>query len=721
MGLENNPIDSLRLEVETLKRTKQNNIPAGGNSMILTRGNMDGETSVLHRKDVINEDGANMYNIPSEVAVSKFVSDKLHTQSQQFKGALNKVTCDIKSLIDSETTRAKIAETELNTKIQVINIDGIKQMIIEETNRATAIEQRLREKIKDEKERATEAENTINTSLDAEVNRASTKEGELQHAINDESIRAKDAEKNLSDRIDSSDVALVETKNSISTETNRAKCAEKTLDSKIDTAVQTTNNSVNQIRIDLGAEIQRASAAEATASAAIAAEVTRAKAEEHRLEMLMKGIDYDEEFQKLKEHVSVTEGVLGKRIDDEINRATNAESKLQKDINAEIERASRADEKAISEINMLRKTLGEEIERSTSRDDDLNGRLSTEITRATTTEDNLYKAIAEVSDKANDTDKETVKKLAEFNERLTSSIKALNEEDSRLSNALTAEKDRATKAEISISSSIASETIRAKDAEDDLHHMIIDEIERSTAEDKRIEMVHNQSIEDLKAADTSIVNSIEAEIERATKVEKELAESIKNGDADKVDKSVAGEDGLIVKDLEFSFADSDHCDKNAKQIEFHKTLLNIMTGKTTDTKEVYDLSIISGAHDIGLALEAEKKRAMSAEQHLHDLIDRGISDNAVGKDVYASNQYRTVSSHEFNTDPSIFNSMFWTKTVTKDVRDPKVERVKEHHFVSSDIDVDITRVTDDASIINLRVDKATEAEVSAMIKSVFGV
>lgn len=718
--MPNNPIDQLVLDVETLKRTKQNNIPAGGNSMILTRGNVDGETSVLYRKDVVNENSADMLNIPSELAVTKYVTGKMDDQTQQFKEALSKVSCNVKSLVEAEATRAKIAEAELNTKIQVINIDGIKQMVVDETNRATSVENRLREKIKDERERAIEVENTLNKSLDAEVNRASTKEGELQHAINDEVSRAKDAEKALSSRIDDTNVKLVEVENAIEVETNRAKCAEKNLDSKIDTATQNVNTSIAQLRTDLGNEIQRASTAEAAVNAAVTAESTRAKGEEKRLETLINSIDYDDEFQKLKEHVTVTEGVLSKRIDDEINRATGAEAKLRTDLNSEIERASRSDERLLNELNTLKKVVGDEIERSTSRDDDLSGRLATEITRATTTEDNLYKAIAEVSDKANDTDKETIKKLAEFNEKLNTSIDALKAEDTKLHEALNAEVTRATAAETANATAIAAETIRAKDAEDDIHHMIVDEIERSIKEDKRIDMAHNQDIKDLKDADTIIDKRISDEIMRATDAEKALAEQIKQSGDGKVDKTVAGADGLIVKDLTFEFADSGYCDKNAKQVEFNKTLLNIMDGKTTSIKEVYDLSIISGAHDIGLALEAEKKRAMDAEQHLHDLIDRGISENSVGKDVYKDNGYKSVSSHEINTDPSVFGSMIWTKTVTKDVRDPSVKNVKEHHFVSSDMQVDVTSVTADADIINIRTNKATEEDVAAIIKNVFG-
>ena len=286
---------------------------------------------------------------------------------------------------------------------------------------------------------------------------------------------------------------------------------------------------------------------------------------------------------------------------------------------------------------------------------------------------------------------------------------------------MNAEADRAKEAERKLNSDLATEIGRAKEAEQDIHRTLVDEVERSTAEDKRLELLHQQDISKLNDADSALDVKIDAEINRATGIESALDAKIDQVDAAKVDKTVAGADGTVVKDFSFSFKDSDYCDKNAKQIEFHKVLLDIRDGKTTDYKEIYDLSIISGAHDIGLALEAEKNRAMAAEQHLHDLIDRGISDNSVGIDVYESNNYRTVSSHDFNVEPTIFGSMFWTKTVTKDVRDPSVESVKEFHFVSSDLDVDVTHVTKDASIINLRVNKATEMEVSDMLKSVFGV
>lgn len=124
----------------------------------------------------------------------------------------------------SEIARSKQVETELNDKINSINLSDTNSNLSAEVDRATG------------------AEATIQSNLDAEVVRAQNAEKVVSDNLADEVTRAKDAEKALSDRIDSLD--LTGAQNAIST-----------LDTKIDN-VQTA------LQSNLDAEITRAKAAE---------------------------------------------------------------------------------------------------------------------------------------------------------------------------------------------------------------------------------------------------------------------------------------------------------------------------------------------------------------------------------------------------------------------------------------------------------------------------
>ena len=107
-----NPIIAkLIADVAALKKTKQDIVTAGGNSMILARGVVDGELSSLYRKDVINRNKADVTNIPSEPAVVGFVEDSMHANTTYTKKLVQQATTTLTKLIDDERLRAETVET----------------------------------------------------------------------------------------------------------------------------------------------------------------------------------------------------------------------------------------------------------------------------------------------------------------------------------------------------------------------------------------------------------------------------------------------------------------------------------------------------------------------------------------------------------------------------------------------------------------------------------
>ena len=167
-----------------------------------------------------------------------FMNDFLNTAPS------NPVTLEaikrVENLITDETNRATSVENQLSERIDEINngssIGGIdNSAIIEEEERATAAEQELDNKISavsselaTEVTRATDAEQTLTTNLNSEISRAKGAEGTLTTNLNKEVTRATNKENELS--------------TSISSETTRATNAENSLKERIDSITMRVEN-----------------------------------------------------------------------------------------------------------------------------------------------------------------------------------------------------------------------------------------------------------------------------------------------------------------------------------------------------------------------------------------------------------------------------------------------------------------------------------------------
>lgn len=158
-----------------------------------------------------------------------FMNDFLNTAPS------NSVTLEaikrVENLITDETNRATSVENQLSERIDEIDNGSI----IEEEERATAAEQELDNKISavsselaTEVTRATDAEQTLTTNLNSEISRAKGAEGTLTTNLNKEVTRATNKENELS--------------TSISSETTRATNAENSLKERIDSITMRVEN-----------------------------------------------------------------------------------------------------------------------------------------------------------------------------------------------------------------------------------------------------------------------------------------------------------------------------------------------------------------------------------------------------------------------------------------------------------------------------------------------
>ena len=130
------------------------------------------------------------------------------------------------------------------------NYDALNTKIEEETTRATAVEESLRNDLNTEVSRAKAAEEKLTTDLTAEVGRATAKENELDAAIT----------KEIQDRT-SADSTL---QNNITAEKTRAEAAEQELDEKITAETTRATEAEETLQANIDAEETRATQAETT-------------------------------------------------------------------------------------------------------------------------------------------------------------------------------------------------------------------------------------------------------------------------------------------------------------------------------------------------------------------------------------------------------------------------------------------------------------------------
>ena len=399
------------LKVDATGIIASGNINASGN-MNLIAG--DKEVSLTENDFTINSMGES----DASVTNKKYVNDLVKTERERATNAEN----DISSSLDAKTTELRSA---------------IEQEISDREEAVTA-----------EKTRATAAESTLTTSLEAEVERATGKESEISSNLTAETTRAGGAESALDKKITDSVTSLTST-------INEFKDKEQTdidnLKSKLDAEVDRASGVESTLTTNLANEVTRATAKETELSAAISVETTRAEG---------------------------AESTLNNNIQSEINRADAAEKANAAAIDAEESRATTAENAIKGRLDIIegdgegsiKSAVNAEKTRAKAEESSIASNLATEVSRATGVEAGLESSIATTNSNLNKA-KEDINNLItdEKNRAIGEEAKLSNSISQEVTNrdtAITQERDRAAKAEEQLQKGIEAETTRATGVEE---------------------------------------------------------------------------------------------------------------------------------------------------------------------------------------------------------------------------------------------------------------
>ena len=340
--------------------------------------------------------------ISEETRIETKVEELVNTESERAKAA-EKANSDA---IAAEVERAINAEKDLNDRI---NANG--DEVTAEIERAQAAEAELNAKIEAEITRATEAETILNTKIETLVT------AEEERAISEETRIETKAEELVNTEKERATAAEQANTDAIAAEVERAKAAEKVNADAIITEKERATSSENVIRNSLNDEIGRAQEAETELNAKIETEVTRSKAEEVRIETKFDGFisTLDSKINTNKtaieeevERATTAETLINKKVDDEVIRAKDAEKINSDSIANEVVRAKAAEKVVADDLSaeIIRAkaaekanndTINAEAERAQTAEDNIDGKLTIEIARATKAEEDFAVLLAGTS------------------------------------------------------------------------------------------------------------------------------------------------------------------------------------------------------------------------------------------------------------------------------------------------------------------------------------
>ena len=273
---------------------------------------------------------------------------------------------------DVDTINSKIPE-EASPDNQLADKAFVTNLVNEEKERAEEAEASLDDKITAETQRATDAEENLDAKIDAEIGRATRVEATLDSKIDQEiadrtadvdaeETRARASETALDNKIDQEIADRIE---DVNTEESRAKAVEQAISDDLSQEITRAIAAEQENATDILNEISRATTAEQAISTALAQETSRAQGAEQTLQS---------------------------NLNDENARAIQAEETLQANLTAEETRATTA------EASLLNALTAEES-RAMSAENTIAGNLSSEETRAKAAERQNSDDIATINSK----------------------------------------------------------------------------------------------------------------------------------------------------------------------------------------------------------------------------------------------------------------------------------------------------------------------------------
>ena len=581
---EENRIDTLLTNEINRSTTKDNELTSSLQSEV--------ERAKTVEKDITEA----LQNLKTSVSNKNTeLSDALNTEISRAKDKEDALKADIDAVNSAVNTNTTSINT-INQKLEVINGEGIgsikhgvedsKHYTDDEIAKVKSDASDLSDKVNDEITRAKEAEKDIDSALKAEVKRSSDRDDLLSDALNDEIQRAKDSEKVLTDDLASEvkrstdkdaehdlaikknadDIAknLTDGKKYVDDEigkitkeaTDNFNAIYSTLNSKANSAdvynKTEIDKGVSDINIKIDSEIARAKTAEKANADAIAV-ITGEGIGSIKHSFVDSKHYTDDEVAKLKASVGTdltntlkdyaTKQDVDNRIQDVIGTAPEALDTL-----GEIADALGKDSDAISAINGVlagkvnkedvytKSNIDTVVAGITSNITTLQNSLSDEISRSKDADKSLTDSInAEVS--------RAIAKDNELTSAIADEVSRSKAEDNRLSTDLNTEIQRAKDAEklnsdkIDIINGDVNTIGSIAHAVEDAKHYVDDEV-------RKLNVGISDEVERATKAEKEIADSIEAESERAKTAESELSDSVES-----IKKGVSVEGNTLIFDF----------------------------------------------------------------------------------------------------------------------------------------------------------------------------
>ena len=263
---------------------------------------------------------------------------------------------------------------------------------------------------------------------------------------------------------------------------------------------------------------------------------------------------------------------ISAKLDDEIKRSNEVDTELFNLIKSNGNETKDELNETNDKVDDTIKKLDNEITRATNAETIIDTKLEGEIERAKTAEGAIRDAVENERDRA--ITKETLLSdtLSDLSTKLQTVKTAIDEEKQR-----SADKDTEhTNAINEVSTRLSTEIERASDREQHINDDLHDEIARAKAEEKRIEeiIIANAS------KDTELTDKVNAEIERAKSAEKEINDALNDEVKRSSDKDAELSD--LIDDLDTLIAD-----EVRRSTDADKTLTDALNGVQNDlTTEV---------------------------------------------------------------------------------------------------------------------------------------
>ena len=562
-------------------------------------------------------------------------------------GAINQEISERNAVVQAETDRAILAESELKTDIQT------------EEGRAIAAENQLTNNITAEQNRATAAETALSGKIDSDVtaerNRALSAETKLQTEIDNEATRAKSQENIISglvvtEKSERENAVSILTTNLANEITNR-ESADNTLTSNLNNEVTRAmstetalESAIGTTNYNLANEVTNRTTADTALQTAINSEKTRAEGKEQELRTdleaeIIRSTNKDDAHE-------ATMSVISGNVIAETTRATSAETKISEDLQdkavasavynttnklIEFKNATGATISSVDASDFIKDGMVDEVEikevagsgtcLAISFNTD-SGKEEIDIPLTSIFNPSNYYTKAEINAYSANTNN----RINDIDGRVSSLTTRMGDAES----AITQEASERLRVDEGLQRQITDEITQRGAADTALGTRITDEVTARTTDVSRIETALGEEITSRTAYDAALQAAISAEQNRATTAETALGARI---------DSLTGDVATVTSNVSNLTTQVNNNTSNIASLQTSAaTNANNITSEANRAQAAE--TALSGKIDTDVT--AERNRALSAETELQTAIDNEAT-RAISAETALSNAIQTIS------------------------------------------------------------------------------